>query len=71
MAGQARHVNGLSGEVSPMEFSRLTEGRHPLTDEQMVQHRAQMEYKIQMARRLNLSSIVPVTLLSLRQNPSR
>jgi len=36
---------GLSGEVSPMEFSRLTEGRHPLTDEQMVQHRAQMEYK--------------------------
>ncbi|MDQ2843199.1 MAG: relaxase domain-containing protein, partial [Acidobacteriota bacterium] len=36
---------GLSGEVSPLEFTRLTEGRNPLTDEQMVRHRERMEYK--------------------------
>jgi conjugative relaxase-like TrwC/TraI family protein len=36
---------GLSGEVSALEFTRLTEGRHPLTDEQMVRHRIKMEYK--------------------------
>ena len=35
---------GLSGEVSALEFSRLTEGRHPLTDEPMVRHRERMEY---------------------------
>jgi conjugative relaxase-like TrwC/TraI family protein len=36
---------GLSGEVSPLEFTRLTEGRNPLTDEQMVRHRERMEYQ--------------------------
>jgi conjugative relaxase-like TrwC/TraI family protein len=31
--------------VSPLEFSRLAEGKNPTTDEQMVRHRAAMEYK--------------------------
>ncbi len=35
---------GLSGEVAPLEFSRLTEGKHPQTEEQMVQHRDGKEY---------------------------
>ena len=30
---------GLSGEVAAQEFSRLTEGKHPQTEEQMVRHR--------------------------------
>ena len=35
---------GLSGEVAPLEFSRLTEGSHPQTEEQMVKHREGKEY---------------------------
>ena len=35
---------GVSGEVTPLEFSRLSEGRHPQTEEQMVQHRAALDY---------------------------
>ncbi len=35
---------GLSGEVAPLEFSRLTEGRHPQTEAQMVRHREGTEY---------------------------
>jgi conjugative relaxase-like TrwC/TraI family protein len=35
---------GLSGEVAPLEFSRLTEGKHPQTEEQMVKHREWKEY---------------------------
>ncbi len=35
---------GLSGEVAPLEFSRLTEGKHPQTEEQMVRHREGQEY---------------------------
>ncbi len=35
---------GLSGEVSALEFTRLTEGQHPQTEAQMVRHRAAMEY---------------------------
>ncbi|GAA3771465.1 MobF family relaxase [Terriglobus aquaticus] len=35
---------GLSGEVSPLEFARLTEGQHPQTEEQMVKHREGKEY---------------------------
>ncbi len=35
---------GVSGEVSALEFSRLTEGRHPVTGEQMVRHRIATEY---------------------------
>src|SRR5277367_2538719 len=36
---------GLSGEVSPLEFHRLSEGIHPQTEEQMVKHRLTQEYK--------------------------
>jgi conjugative relaxase-like TrwC/TraI family protein len=36
---------GVSGEVSPLEFSRLADGKNPSTEEQMVKHRAAMEYK--------------------------
>jgi conjugative relaxase-like TrwC/TraI family protein len=35
---------GLSGEVAPLEFSRLTEGMHPQTEAQMVRHREGTEY---------------------------
>ena len=35
---------GLSGEVAPLEFSRLTEGKHPQTEELMVKHRDGKEY---------------------------
>ncbi len=35
---------GLQGEVAPLEFSRLTEGKHPQTEEQMVKHREGKEY---------------------------
>lgn len=35
---------GLRGEVGPLEFSRLTEGKHPQTEEQMVKHRDGKEY---------------------------
>jgi conjugative relaxase-like TrwC/TraI family protein len=43
--GQLAEKMGLSGAVSAEEFARLTEGRHPQTDEQMVQHRDAQEYK--------------------------
>ena len=35
---------GLAGEVAPLEFSRLSEGRHPQTEAQMVKHRPGNEY---------------------------
>ena len=35
---------GLRGEVSPLEFYRLSEGIHPQTEEQMVKHRLAQEY---------------------------
>ena len=35
---------GLGGEVSPLEFARLSEGKHPQTEEQLVRHRAAQEY---------------------------
>jgi len=43
--GQLAEKMGLRGAVTPEEFARLTEGRHPQTDEQMVQHREAQEYK--------------------------
>ena len=43
--GQLAARLGVAGEVSPLEFSRLAEGKNPATDEQMVRHRAAMEYK--------------------------
>ena len=36
---------GVAGEVSPFEFSRLADGVHPQTGEQLVRHRAASEYK--------------------------
>ena len=35
---------GLAGEVAPLEFSRLSEGKHPQTEAQMVKHRPGVEY---------------------------
>jgi conjugative relaxase-like TrwC/TraI family protein len=35
---------GLSGEVAPLEFSRLADGQHPQTEEQMVRTRTAQEY---------------------------
>ena len=35
---------GLSGEVAPLEFSRLTEGKHPQTEAQLIKHRDGQEY---------------------------
>jgi conjugative relaxase-like TrwC/TraI family protein len=35
---------GLSGEVAPLEFSRLADGQHPQTEEEMVRSRTAQEY---------------------------
>ena len=43
--GQLAEKMGLRGAVTPEEFARLTEGRHPQTGEQMVQHREAQAYK--------------------------
>jgi conjugative relaxase-like TrwC/TraI family protein len=43
--GQLATRLGLTGEVSPLEFSRLADGKNPATDEQMVRHRSAMEYR--------------------------
>jgi conjugative relaxase-like TrwC/TraI family protein len=42
--GKLAKSMGVSGEVSALEFSRLTEGQHPVTGEQMVRHRIATEY---------------------------
>ncbi|HWO39477.1 MAG TPA: MobF family relaxase, partial [Candidatus Acidoferrum sp.] len=36
---------GLSGAVGAQEFARLSEGQHPLTGDQLVQHRQAYEYQ--------------------------
>ncbi|MDE3104856.1 MAG: relaxase domain-containing protein [Acidobacteriota bacterium] len=36
---------GLSGEVSPLEFSRLADGIHPQSGEALVRHRVATEYQ--------------------------
>ena len=43
--GQLATKMGLSGAVTSEEFIRLTEGRNPTTNEQMVKHRPAQEYK--------------------------
>ncbi len=43
--GQLASKMGLSGAVSPEHFTRLTDGQHPETGEQMVKHRTAQEYK--------------------------
>ncbi len=43
--GQLADKMGLTGAVSPEHFTRLTDGQHPETGEQMVKHRTAQEYK--------------------------
>ena len=43
--GQLAEKMGLTGAVSPEHFTRLTDGQHPETGEQMVKHRTAQEYK--------------------------
>ncbi len=43
--GQLATKMGLSGAVSSADFSRLTEGQHPLTGGAMVKHQPAQEYK--------------------------
>src|SRR5277367_4701760 len=43
--GRLAERMGLVGAVGPEDFARLSEGRNPTTEEQMVKHRAAMEYK--------------------------
>jgi conjugative relaxase-like TrwC/TraI family protein len=43
--GKLAEEFGLSGGVGALEFSRLAEGQHPGTGEQLVQHRVAHEYR--------------------------
>jgi conjugative relaxase-like TrwC/TraI family protein len=43
--GQLAEKLGLSGSVGTEEFTRLSEGQHPLTGDQLVQHRQAYEYQ--------------------------
>jgi conjugative relaxase-like TrwC/TraI family protein/excisionase family DNA binding protein len=43
--GQLAERFGLSGSVGAEEFTRLSEGQHPLTGDQLVQHRQAYEYQ--------------------------
>ncbi len=43
--GQLASEMGLAGAVSPEHFTRLTDGQHPETGDQMVKHRTAQEYK--------------------------
>ena len=42
--GQLADKMGLTGAVRPEQFTRLTDGQHPETGEQMVKHRTAQEY---------------------------
>jgi conjugative relaxase-like TrwC/TraI family protein len=48
--GKLAEEFGLSGSVGALEFSRLAEGQHPATGEQLVRHRAVHEYKTEDGR---------------------
>src|ERR1700742_4005413 len=48
--GQLAEMFELSGAVGALEFSRLAEGQHPATGEQLVRHRAVHEYKTEDGR---------------------
>src|SRR5271170_4339397 len=48
--GRLAEEFGLSGAVGALEFSRLAEGQHPATGEQLVRHRAVHEYKTEDGR---------------------
>src|ERR1700722_3444143 len=43
--GKLAEKFGLSGSVGTQEFARLSQGQHPFTAEQLVQHRAAHQYK--------------------------
>jgi len=43
--GRLAEKYGLSGAVGAEEFHRLSEGQHPYTGEQLVQHRQSFEYQ--------------------------
>jgi len=43
--GQLAERFGLSGSVGAEEFARLSEGQHPVTGDQLVQHRQAYEYQ--------------------------
>jgi len=43
--GQLAEKYGLAGAVTADEFHRLSEGQHPQTGEQLVQHRQSFEYQ--------------------------
>ena len=43
--GQLAGRWGLTGEVQEQQFSRLSEGRHPSTGEQLVRHQTAREYE--------------------------
>jgi len=42
--GRLKETFGLTGPVSAAEFGRLSEGKHPVTGEQIVRQRAALEY---------------------------
>src|SRR5579872_3448342 len=44
---------GLSGSVSGQQFYRLAEGQHPVTSEQLVQHRVATEYQNQHGKNVH------------------
>jgi conjugative relaxase-like TrwC/TraI family protein len=44
--GRLAERYGLSGAVGAEEFHRLSEGQHPQTGEQLVQHRQPFEYRV-------------------------
>jgi len=48
--GRLAEEFGLSGAVGALEFSRLAEGEHPATAEQLVRHRAVHDYKTEDGR---------------------
>jgi conjugative relaxase-like TrwC/TraI family protein len=48
--GKLAEEFGLSGAVGTLEFSRLAEGQHPGTGEQLVRHRAVHEYTTEDGR---------------------
>jgi conjugative relaxase-like TrwC/TraI family protein len=48
--GKLAEEFGLSGAVGALEFSRLAEGQHPATGEQLVRHRVVHEYKTEDGR---------------------
>src|ERR1700733_3484799 len=48
--GKLAEEFGLSGSVGALEFARLSEGQHPSTGEQLVQHRVAHEYKTEDGR---------------------